>query len=393
MDGFAPELGVDLRAYAVGVRSFLTSTAALEEWRSVHYETTADRIRHEAGLMGVLHDAGWSRWGWPESVGGLGGGLVHRATLYDELAAAGLPIPQPTLMLETLGPALVRFAPHLAARHLPAYLRGEEWWGQGFSEPDAGSDLAGLRTRATRDGEEWVVSGQKLWTSHGETAHRFVCLVRTGAPESRHKGLSMVLVDRDAPGVTVRPIAIAGGRSELAEVFYDDVRIPGDQIVGAVDGGWSVAMYLLQFERSVYGWQCAAVALSRVRELVIAAADLAAGSGIPDGLTRRLGEVYTDVMTLRAKSAQTVRRLAAGEPVGPEASVDKVLLAAVEIGLYDLARELLGAGFLAGTDVVDTAWRDEWWYSRSATILGGSSEIQRTILADHVLRLPKEGVA
>jgi alkylation response protein AidB-like acyl-CoA dehydrogenase len=288
---------------------------------------------------------------------------------------------------------MVRFAPHLAERHLPAYLRGEEWWGQGFSEPEAGSDLAGLRTRARRDGEDWVVSGQKLWTSHGETAHRFVCLVRTGAPESRHKGLSMVLVDRESAGVTARPVAIAGGRNELAEVFFDDVRIPGDHLIGEPDGGWAVAMYLLQFERSVYGWQCAAVALARVRDLVVAAADLAATSGIPDGLTRRLGEVYSDVVTLRARSTETVRRLSAGQSVGPEASVDKVLLASVETGLYDLGRELLGGGFLAGTDRDERAWRDEWWYSRSATILGGSSEIQRTILADHVLGLPKEGGA
>lgn len=393
MDGFNPGFTDDLRGYAAGVREFLRSTSELAEWRGAHYDTTADRIRHEAKLLGVLYEAGWNRWGWPEGAGGLGGGLVHRAALYDELAAAGLPIPQSTLMLETLGPPLIRFAPHLAERHLPAYLRGEEWWGQGFSEPEAGSDLAGLRTRATADGDEWVVSGQKLWTSHGETAHRFVCLVRTGTPESRHKGLTMVLVDRDIPGVTVRPIAIAGGRAELAEVFFDDVRIPAEHVVGDVGAGWTVAMHLLQFERAVFAWQCSAVALARVQELVIAGADLAAGSGIPDGLTRRLGEVYTDVVTLRARSADTVRRLSAGGVVGPEASVDKVLLASVETGLYDLARDLLGADFLAGADADDAAWRDEWWYSRSATVLGGSSEIQRTILADHVLGLPKEGVA
>ncbi|ASR03129.1 acyl-CoA dehydrogenase family protein [Gordonia rubripertincta] len=357
-------------------------------WRNTRYATEEEQIAADAQLMAELNGSGWNRFGWPAEVGGLGGDVRHRAVLYEELAAAGLAIPQPTLLLETLGPPLVKFAPALAADLLPRALAGAEWWGQGFSEPEAGSDLASLRTRAVRDGDHYVVSGQKLWTSHGDTASRYVCLVRTGTPESRHRGLSMIVIDRDLPGVTVRPIAIASGRNKLAEVYFDEVRVGVDRLVGTENGGWAVATYLLQFERSVYAWQSAAAAFGRFRALV----DAAKQNSQADGLVSRIGALYADLVTLRARSAATLRRLADGALVGPEASIDKIALARVEIGLYDLAADLHGTDFLFGDSAEMNEWRDEWWYSRSATILGGSAEVQRTILADHVLGLPKETV-
>jgi len=384
----------DPAAYGAALRDYLRTEPSLDRWRGRHYDSTEDRIADHAVLMGGLHRAGWNRYGWPADAGGLGGDPRHRAVLYDELSAAGLPVPDPHLLLETLGPPLVRFAPELAARYLPALLRGEEWWGQGFSEPEAGSDLASLRCRARRDGDHYVLSGQKLWTSHGATATRLFCLVRTGTPESRHRGLSTIVVDVDAPGVSVRPVALASGHNELAEVFFDDVAVPAARLVGDAGQGWAVAMYLMQFERAMYAWQSSAVALRRLRELRDQLRDrVHGGRRLPDGAARRLGEIYADIVALRARSAGTVRRLAAGAAVGPEASVDKVLLATVEIGLHDLARDLLGAEFVLGTAPQAAQWRADWWFSRSATILGGSAEVQRTILADHVLGLPKESKA
>lgn len=384
-------LAADLEAYRRDLRAHLVTDPALDRWRGRHHAGTEDRVADHAALMGELHRGGWNRYGWPASAGGLGGDERFRAVLYDELAAAGLPIPAPHLLLETLGPPTVTFAPHLAARYLPAYLAGSEWWGQGFSEPEAGSDLASLRTRARREGDTYVVSGQKLWMSHGATATRMVCLVRTGTPESRHRGLTMIMIDVDSPGVSVRPVALASGENELAEVFFDDVVVPADRLVGAEGEGWAVAMYLLQFERAMYAWLSAADALRRLRELRALLTDrVTAGHPLPDGAALRIGETYADLVTLRARSAETVRRLAAGEAVGPEASVDKVLLATLEIALHDLARDLLGPEFLLGSDPEIDAWRTDWWFSRSATILGGSAEVQRTILADHVLGLPKE---
>ena len=390
----AAELAVDPVAYALALREHLADNAAdYDRWRGHEPMTVAERNDHHAALLRALHDdGGWTRYGWPEPAG-LGGDPRHRAALYDELSSAGLPVPDQCLVLETLGNPVVHFAPSLAAEVMPALFTGAQWWGQGFSEPEAGSDLAALRCRARRDGDHYVVSGQKLWMSFGATAHRFVCLVRTGTPEARHRGLTMLMIDADAPGVSRRPVALASGQEEVSEVFFDDVRVPLSRAIGAQDQGWAVAMYLLQFERSMFAWQSAGIALRRLRDLRGRLAS--SGTPLPDGTTGRLGSTYADIVTLRSRSAATIRRLAAGDTVGPEASVDKILLATVETGLHDLARDALGADFLLADPqdphaLDSTAWRAEWWYSRSSTILGGSAEVQRTILADHVLGLPQE---
>ncbi|HTK65581.1 MAG TPA: acyl-CoA dehydrogenase family protein [Pseudonocardia sp.] len=382
-----------LPTYRAAVGEWLTENSSrLDRWR-VHHETVEQTVAEHAELVAVLYEAGWNRYGWPELSGGLGGDERHRAVLYDELVLRGLPIPEQHLPLETLAPPLLRFAPTLAATYLPRLLAGREWWGQGFSEPEAGSDLASLRSRARRDGDRYVVNGQKIWTSHGATATRLVVLLRTGTPESRHRGLGMFLIDADAPGVTVRPLALASGRNELAEIFFDDVVVPADRLIGEEDGGWAVAMYLLQWERAMFAWQCSTALLHRLGGLRDA---LAGAAAVPDGAAAELARRYLDVLTLRARTARTVRRLAAGETVGPEASVDKILLATAEHGVYDAIRDLrapamaVGLAGPAGPDPGMTGLRAEWWYSRSATILGGSAEVQRGILADRILNLPKE---
>lgn len=374
----------DLWAYRRAVRGYVYTESALQRWRRTHYPSTEAHMAEHAALMAQLFASGWSRYGWPQSVGGFGGDERHRAVLYDELSAAGVDVPEQQMLLETLGPAVLRFAPALAAEFLPAYLAGEEWWSQSFSEPDAGSDLAGLRCRARRDGDTYVVSGQKIWTSHGATARRLIALLRTGTLESRHRGLTMIMIDTDNPGVSIRPIALASGQNELAEVFFDDAVVPASRVVGSEGQGWQVAMFLLQFERAMYAWLSATVASRKLRVLRDALAEL------PDGGVRRLGECYADIVTLKARSAQTVRRLAAGEAVGSEASVDKILLATAETGLHDLARDLLPSEFLFGDGPSAAHWRDDWWYSRASTIMGGSAEVQRGIIADRVLGLPKE---
>ena len=384
------ELAADPSAYRSALRAHLQAdSATYDRWRVPVPDTVEERCSLTAQLLATLYQAGgWSRYGWPAPAG-LGGDPRHRAVFYDELSRAGLPIPDPCLLIETLGSPVAHFAPELATELLPLILSGQEWWGQGFSEPEAGSDLASLRCRAVVDGDELVISGTKLWTSFGDTATRMVALVRTGTAESRHRGLTMVMFDLDSPGVTRRPVALASGQNEVAEFFFDEVRVPRSRVIGEIGKGWAVAMYLLQFERAMYAWQCGGVTLRRLGEL----RDLVSASGtpVPDGIASRFGTTYADIVTLRARSAGTVRRLAAGETVGPEASVDKILLAQVEIGLLDLARDVLGSDFLLDEPGRDRRpWRDEWWYSRSATIFGGSSEVQRTILADHVLGLPKE---
>lgn len=390
----------DTAVYREKFRHYLAELDVADEWRSAAYASAEDGLAHDATVMARLNADGWNRYGWPGAAGGLGGNEIHRAVYYEELGHAMLPIPAQHWTMETLGPALIAFAPDLAAAYLPGYLSGSEWWGQSFSEPESGSDLATLRTRAVDDGAGgFVVNGQKIWTSQGPTATRLLALVRTGTPESRHRGLSMMLIDADAPGVTVRPIALASGRRELAEVFFDDVHVERARVVGDVDGGWAVAMHLMQYERGMYGYAVlnkVLIELSRLR-------DEMATMGATAAQRRRFARVYIDVAAAQARTATTVRRLAAGESVGADSSVDKLLFGRAEKDVNDLildiTREhmLVGAGPATtscpgarrGGAALDTA-RAEWWYSRAATVMGGTVEVQRGIIADHLLGLPKE---
>lgn len=371
----------DLAGYRKDLAAFL-SEPRMDHWRGLYVEDVAEEMAETGAMLGELYDAGFGRYGFPVAAGGLGGDVRHCAVLFDELGSAGLPASGQYGLLTTLGAPVVKFAPELAATYLPEFLSGKAWWGQGFSETEAGSDLAALRCRATPAEGGYRLSGHKIWTSHGATATRLVCLVRTGTQESRHRGLTMVMVDADAPGVEVRPIALASGREELAECFFDDVLVTPDRLVGAEGEGWAVAMFLLQYERAVYAWQRASMLMQRLRVL-------AHEVGSSSEAERVIGGVYLDLIALRARSVETVRLLAAGQAVGPEASSDKLLLGAAEQGVQNAARTLLGPAFaLSGSDDV-SRWREEWWYSRTTTIYGGSAEVQRGILADRVLNLPK----
>jgi alkylation response protein AidB-like acyl-CoA dehydrogenase len=381
-------LVTDLHVYRAAVREFLASPA-VDKWRGTYLDDDPEEMRFTAGLMRVLYDAGLGRYGMPVSAGGLGGDVRHWAVLFDELARAGITPTGQHSLLVTLAYPLAKFAPRLATEYLPEFLSGDGWWGQGFSESEAGSDLAALRCRATRQGDDYVISGHKIWTSHAETANRIFLLARTGTPESRHRGLSMILVDVDMPGATVRPIKLASGRAELAECFFDDVHVPARRVIGAEGEGWAVAMYLLQYERAAWAWLRAAVLLQRLRALTGLLSNGTAPAPAPGAAVDEvLGSVYLDLLSLRARSVDTVRRLAAGQTVGPEASADKLLLGACEQSVYDAARSLLGPRFLFGD--ASRQWREEWWYSRTTTIYGGSAEVQRGIIADRVLKLPKE---
>lgn len=333
----------------------------------------------EQELQRELWQAGFGRVGWPEQVGGIGGDAVHRAATYEELARAGYRVPQPCYTLETLAPAMIAFAPDLAAEVLEPALRGDEVWCQGFSEPEAGSDLAALACRATIGPDGCLVTGQKTWSSFAHLSRRSAVLVRTGVPG--HRGISMVLADLHAPGVTVRPIRLNGGRNEFGEIFFDDHHVPAQHLVGAPGQGWEVAMYLLQWERGMYAWQRQAVLRARLAE----AGAAAGGAGVGSGFVR----AWTLVHALRARAARTVRLLAAGANPGPTVSVDKVLLSRTEQAVMDALRQVDPARFAFGGDVADELVRSEWFYSRAATIYGGAVDVQKGIVAERVLGLPR----
>ncbi|RRQ29001.1 acyl-CoA dehydrogenase [Rhodococcus sp. Eu-32] len=375
---------VTLDEHTEALRRWIDDNASsLDRFRGPVAEGVQESVDHCRELMALLCDAGWSRWGWPESIGGLGGGETHRAVLYDELGAAGIEIPEAFVVLETVAPVLQKFSPDIAALHLPKYLAGEELWGQGFSEPEAGSDLGSIRTTARADGGGFVLNGQKTWMTLGPSASYAVVLARTGSAASRHRALTMFWVDLSAPGVTVRPIVASNGREEFAEVFFDGVAVPAEHVIGTVDAGWAVAMYLLQYERGMYAWLRQSVLHHRLGSVVEAVDDDVRAK-------RAVGESFLLLAALRARTTQTVVALDARKTLGPRVSVDKVLLSSAEQATYDAARIADIGGFLAGPDTASTALRHEWFYSRATSIFGGAVDVQRDIIAQHMLGLPRE---
>jgi alkylation response protein AidB-like acyl-CoA dehydrogenase len=348
--------------------------------------TLDEHVAQMQRVKAKLFDAGWMRWGWPERVGGLGGSPMLRTELGAALAARDLSDPGLYSLVEVLAPTLIDFAsPELAAEFVPRLLSGEEVWCQGFSEPEAGSDLGSLSCRAVADGRaestaSWVINGQKVWTSLAQYADRCVLLARTGSTESRHHGITAFFVDMDSPGIAVAPIEMINQVPEFAEVFFDDVVVPADRVLGEVGGGWAVAMSILPYERSSCFWQRTAYLARRLQLLVEAAVDDERTAGV-------VGEAFVQLHELRARSRATQHRLAGGGTLGAETSIDKVLVATTEQTIYDAALRLLPGIVELDDRPAGEAWRAEYLYSRAATIYGGTAEVQHNIIARRLLEL------
>ncbi len=364
---------------------------SLDDWLEQHEhvlaadhagtDTLDDQMAQLAKVKRLTYEAGFMRWGWPERVGGLGGSTLLRAYLGEALTSRGLVEPGIYSLTEVLAPTMIDYAsPELAATMVPRLLRGDETWCQGFSEPGTGSNLASLSCRATRTGDGWSVTGQKVWTSLAQYADRCVLLTRTGGADSAHRGITALFIDMDSPGIVVRPIESMHGAPEFSEVFFDGVDVPFDRTLGEEGQGWSVAMDLLPYERSTALWHRAAYLQERLQSLLQAA---------PPGELdpADVGEVAQLLYALRTRSRSTQRRLAAGERLGPETSIDKVLVATAEQALFDLVADGLAACVHLGDDPASERWRREFLYSRAATIYGGTAEVQRNIIARRLLDL------
>ncbi|MHA4851926.1 acyl-CoA dehydrogenase family protein [Rhodococcus sp. MSC1_016] len=336
------------------------------------------QVAQLARVRGALYDAGWMRYGWPTEVGGVGGPAVLRAVLGEEVATRDLAEPGIYSMIEVLAPTMISYArPELAAEMVPLLLSGHEQWCQGFSEPGSGSDLASLTTRADPRGDgTWVINGQKVWTSLAQYSTRCVLLTRT-APG--HGGITAFFVDMNTPGITVRPLRTMHGVDEFAEVYFDDVVVPEDRMLGRPGDGWRVAMDLLPHERSTCFWHRIAYLFTRLDRLLTESNTATSDDG-------DLGAAYLALHTARCRSHATQQRLADGAQLGPETSIDKVLLATAEQRLFDTARDLLPGVLELG----ENEWRTEFLYSRAATIYGGTAEIQRNIIARRLLDLGAE---
>jgi alkylation response protein AidB-like acyl-CoA dehydrogenase len=365
----------------------------LVEWIDLHLDqllppyqdhgTTDQLLDHQRSVQRLLFDEGWMRWGWPESVGGLGGTPLFRAVLGEELTSRALVHTAAFSMPEVLGPAVVRFAtPEIATVVVPPMLRGDDLWCQGFSEPDAGSDLGSLKTRGIQDGDDWVITGQKLWTSWAHHATRCIVLART-EPTPGSRGITAFLVDMDTPGIDVRPLQTMADVDEFCETFFDGVRVPATRMLGTPGEGWAVAQYVLACERGPIFWQRGAWLLHHLSEMTrhVDPEDTYA--------VHLLGEAYADVYSFRARSRLTQRRIADGHLQGAESSIDKILIAGADQSVFGTAKTILDGLIELGDGPEADRYRKEWLYSRAATIYGGTAEIQRDIVAGQILHLPR----
>jgi alkylation response protein AidB-like acyl-CoA dehydrogenase len=343
------------------------------------------RRRHEAGF-------GWITG--PPEYGGRGLSTVHDL-VYDGIEAE-YEVPDTGVLsvigLGMIGPTILAHAQgHIKDRYLPAMYSGEVIACQLFSEPGAGSDLASLATRAVRDGDGWVITGQKVWTSIAQHAHIGMALCRTDPDQPKHKGITAFLIDMSAPGVEVRPLRQMSGGADFNEVFLTDVRVPDDHRLGEVDDGWRVALTTLMNERATVGGEGAGPA-ARAVSLPFLTALLKANGRLEDAASRRrLAELVADLTATEYLNHQALRRMQAGRQPGPEASVSKLMYAQNLTRGAHFAAEIVGPRLIADTGEWGAySWNELLLSTPALRILGGTEEIMKNILAERVLGLPKE---
>jgi alkylation response protein AidB-like acyl-CoA dehydrogenase len=335
----------------------------------------------------TLADAGWGAVSWPQEYGGRGAGVLEQLTYAEETIHARAPVPLNVIGMNNIAPAIMQYGTDAQKRDLlPRMVRADDIWCQGMSEPEAGSDLASLRTRAVLDGDEYVVNGQKIWTSLGHRADWCQLYVRTDPEAPKHKGISCLIVDMSLPGIEVRPLVTINGASDFAEIFFTDVRVPADALLGPVNAGWQVATTTLSNERAGAARLYAQLEM-QLRDLVTDLADCEV-DGTPvledTAVLRRLGEVavrikYLEVLCQRSISAT----LHGGDALG-SASLAKSVWAEIGQELAALAFDVLGP--LGGS----RRWTEYRLTSRSLTIAGGTTQINKSVTAARVLGLPRK---
>ncbi|MER8196141.1 acyl-CoA dehydrogenase [Streptomyces microflavus] len=344
------------------------------------------RRAYDTAWQRMLYDAGYAGLHWPEDAGGRGATPTQHLIFLEETEKAGAPYVGANFVgLLHAGPTVAaEGTAEQRARWLPPVLRGDEVWCQGFSEPDAGSDLAALRTRAVRDGDDYVVSGSKIWTSHAEVADWCELLVRTDPDAPKHRGISWLAMPMDAPGITVRPLRTLAGSTEFAEVFLDEVRVPVRNRVGAENDGWRVTMVTLSFERGT-AFVGEVVACRRTLD-ALAAAARRNGKWDDAVLRRRLGRLNAEFRALwRLTQWNVAESERTGGVPGIGGSVFKLRYSQTRQELYEAAAEVLGADAFD----LDREWALDRLSSLSYTIAAGTSQIQRNIVAERILGLPK----
>ncbi|ETX01989.1 MAG: hypothetical protein ETSY1_05260 [Candidatus Entotheonella factor] len=351
---------------------------------------------HRRQWQRKLAEHGWIGIHWPKAYGGQGATLIQQAIYAQEMARAQAPAPANGLGISIVGPTLMEHgSEEQKKRFIPKILNADEIWCQGFSEPNSGSDLASLQTKAVLDGDEFVVNGQKIWTSLGQYADWCILLVRTDPDAPKHRGITFLLCDMNTPGVTVKPLKQITGNSEFNETFFENVRIPRDNIVGELNGGWRIAMTTLTYERGI----STLATQVRMKQHLEAMIDYARGtrrnghSLSEDPFTRQqLAQAHIRVEIMLMNLYRTITSQLRGQSPGPEASLAKLYWSELDKWMQEMGMSLQGPYSQLMREskyAVDGDWQYNFLRSRAGTIYSGTSEIQKNIIGERVLGLPK----
>jgi alkylation response protein AidB-like acyl-CoA dehydrogenase len=388
----------DQQAFRERVRTWLSANVP-REWKALGSSEVPRPEAYEflRKWQRNLFDAGFVGLTWPKEYGGGGLTFLEEMVLHEEMALAKAPPILNILGIGMAGPTIIAYGTEAQKKRYPAkILSCEEIWCQGYSEPNSGSDLASLQTRAVKDGEHWVINGQKVWTSLAHVADYMMLLARTDPDAPKHKGITYFLLDMKTPGISVKPLVQITGDPEFNEVFFDNVRVHESQVLGDVNNGWAVGLTTLMYERLALGFGLQA----RLRISVGAVIDLAQRME-KDGrvitkdpvMRQKLAQLWIDTECLKYTGARAITKLLKGELPGPEASAGKMGWVETHQKLQELAMEIQGpySQLASGSDVaIDGGmWQYSFLRSRANSIEGGTTEVQKNIIGERILGLPK----
>lgn len=400
-----PTYSDEAEAYRQKIQAFLADHLP-GDWNGIGALEGEAREKFVESWRKLLGDNGLLAVSWPREYGGAGLSEVERVVLAEEFTKAGVPGGNDNdgFSITMVGNSIIECGTEDQKRHfLPRIISGEDRWCQGYSEPDSGSDLANLGTKAVLDGDEWVINGQKIWTSSGHTANWIFVLCRTDPAQAKHKGISFLLVPMDQPGVEVRPIININGRHDFNEVFFSDAKTAKENVVGDVHDGWRVANVLLGFERG-HG---ATTDAMRFRDELNRITDVAMerGRSLEPLWRQDLARAHSTVEIMKWMGQRTITRVLGGNAPGPESSLHKLLWSEYHNWVTQKSLDLIGADATApsghgavngiNADVVGARFSSRSWVetamgARPGTIYAGTSEVQRNIVGDRVLGLPRE---
>jgi len=400
-----PTYSADAEAYRQKVQAFLAEELPTN-WGGMGQLDGDALSAFVTEWRGTLYEAGYLAPGWPAEYGGAGLSALEQVILAEEFAKAGVPTggTNDAFSIQMLGNTLLMMGSEEQKQYyLPRILSGEDTWCQGYSEPNAGSDLANVGLKAELDGDQWVLNGQKIWTSAGHLADHIFTLARTDPDASKHKGISFLLVDMRQPGVEVRPIKMISGESEFNEVFYTDAVCPKENVVGGVNDGWRVAMALLGYERGEAAATQPITFQAEIDRLFL----LAKERGVADDpvIRQKLAWAYSKVQIMRYNGMRVLTQFLQGHHPGPDAAIGKLYWSEYHKIVTELAVDIFGADGMtisgsapasafgadsSGAPNTTGSWVNTFLNARAGTIYAGSSQVQRNIIGEMVLGLPKE---